>query len=287
MSENGLVTSGFEPLVPAYDAVFCDIWGVLQNGITAYADAVDVLKRFRSQGGRTVLVSNSARPSDDLAKTLAGLAIDKSVYDSVVTSGDVTRNLLRAYAGRTIHHVGVRIDDPLFDGLDIRKGTADEAVAVVVTSLDDPTETPDDYAARMADWRSRGLPLICANPDIVVEVGGGLKYCAGSIAEIYAANGGQVEMAGKPHTPIYELALKRLEQIMSRSLARSRILAIGDAVRTDAFGAAGFGLDFLFITGSLHAGDLNAFSGAGEEDVRELIASSGARLVGHMPRLVW
>ena len=287
MTTGQYVTAGLSALAADYDAAFCDIWGVIHNGVAPHTGAVTALRRFRDMGKHVILITNASRPAGPVADMLVSLGIDNDIYDSIVTSGDVTRELVRAYSGKIVHHVGPRFDHPIFDGLGIGMGGPDEAAAVVVTGLDTDDESPEDYADRIGTWLDRGLKLICANPDITVEVGDRIEYCAGAIAKLYADRGGRVEMAGKPHPPIYDSAFKALGKVAGRKVARERILAIGDAVRTDALGAARCGLDFLFITGSLHAEELNAHDGADEAHVVETVAPSRASLVGYMPRLVW
>ncbi|MBU1176133.1 MAG: TIGR01459 family HAD-type hydrolase [Alphaproteobacteria bacterium] len=288
MTKGQLVTAGLSALAPRYDAMFCDIWGVVHNGVEPHPRAVSALRRFRDEGRHVVLITNASRPSGPIVEMLLGMGINNDIYDRVVSSGDVTRELVRKYAGKIVHHVGPRVDHPIFAGLGIAIGPPEDAAAVVVTGLDaEAQETPDDYAERIADWLDRRLPLICANPDITVEWGDQIVYCAGALAKVYADKGGHVEMGGKPHPPIYELAFHELETLAGRTIDRKRILAIGDAVRTDALGAARYGLDFLFITGSLHAEELNAHEGADEARVVNTVAPSRANLVGHMPRLVW
>lgn len=287
MTTGQLVTTGLSALAANYDAAFCDIWGVVHNGIEPHTGAVTALRRFRDLGKHVILITNASRPSGPISEMLISMGIDEDIYDRIVSSGDVTRELVRRYAGKIVHHVGPRFDHPIFDGLGIAMGPPSEAAAVVVTGPDDPAETPEDYEERVTEWLEDGLPLLCANPDLTVEVGDTIEYCAGAIAKLYADRGGRVEMAGKPHPPIYESGFQKLEKLAGRKIERERILAIGDAVRTDALGAARCGLDFLFITGSLHAEELNAHDGADEAHVIETVAPSRARLVGYMPRLVW
>jgi HAD superfamily hydrolase (TIGR01459 family) len=209
-------------------------------------------------------------------------------YDAVVSSGDVTRAMLAPYRGQTLHYVGPeRENDGLFEGFDITLGPAEEAKAVIVTDLDNDDQTPDDYNDRITLWLKRKLPMICANPDRVVEHGDQLIYCGGALADLYEARGGMIKMAGKPYRPIYDEALRKAEAAADRSLDRGRILAIGDSVRTDAIGAANAGLDLLFVTGSIHAGELDAFGSPDPQAVRDLVAPSGARLRAFMPRLAW
>jgi HAD superfamily hydrolase (TIGR01459 family) len=271
-----------------YDAVLSDVWGVVHNGISAHPTAVDALRRFRQSGGRVVLITNAPRPSAPIIEMLDRFNVPRDTYDAVVSSGDVTRAMLAPYRGQTLHYVGPeRENDGLFEGFDITLGSAEEAKAVIVTDLDNDDQTPDDYNDRITLWLKRKLPMICANPDRVVEHGDQLIYCGGALADLYEARGGMIRMAGKPYRPIYDEALHKAEAAAGRSLDRGRILAIGDSVRTDAIGAANAGLDLLFVTGSIHAGELDAFGSPDPQAVRDLVAPSGARLRAFMPRLAW
>lgn len=235
-----------------------------------------------------VLITNAPRPSPPIVDMLDRLKVPREAYDAVVSSGDVTRTMLMPYRGQTLHYVGPPKDnDGLFEGLDITLGAAEDAKAVIVTDLDDDNETPDDYNDRITVWLKRKLPMICANPDRVVEHGDQLFYCGGALADLYEARGGMIKMGGKPYRPIYDEALKAADKAAGRPLDRSRILAIGDSVRTDAIGAANAGLDLLFVTGSIHASELDAFGNPDPQAVRDLVAPSGARLRAFMPRLAW
>jgi len=271
-----------------YDAVLSDVWGVVHNGIAAHPSAVDALRRFRQGGGRVVLITNAPRPSPPIVGMLDRMQVPRDAYDGIVSSGDVTRDMIARYRGQTLHYVGpLGENDGLFEGFDITLGPAQEAKAVIVTDLDDDDQTPDDYNDRIALWLSRKLPMICANPDRVVEHGDRLIYCGGALADLYEARGGMIRMAGKPYRPIYDQALGKAEAAAGRPLDRRRILAIGDSVRTDAIGAANAGLDLLFVTGSIHAGELDAFGDPDPQVIRDLVAPSGARLEAFMPRLAW
>jgi HAD superfamily hydrolase (TIGR01459 family) len=271
-----------------YDAILSDVWGVVHNGVAAHPGAVDALRRFREGGGRVVLITNAPRPSPPIIDMLDDLGVTREAYDAVVSSGDVTRAMLVPYRGQTLHYVGpLEENDGLFEGFDITLGAPEDAKAVIVTDLDDDDQTPDDYNDRITIWLARKLPMICANPDRVVEHGDRLIYCGGALADLYEARGGMIHMAGKPYRPIYDEALKAAEQAAGRQLDRGRILAIGDSVRTDAIGAANAGLDLLFVTGSIHAGELDAFGSPDPAAIRSLVAPSGARLKAFMPRLAW
>lgn len=279
--------AGLSAFAETYSALMCDIWGVVHNGITAHPEAVSALQHFRRAGGHVVLVSNASRPSPYIKIMLDRMGVAPDAYDAIVTSGDATRDLVAQFAGRIVHHVGPRTDDPLFEGIDVTMGGPEEAQAIVITGLNDPEHTPNDYTKDMNAWLARGLPLICANPDKVVEIGDRIEYCSGALADIYGARGGDVRMAGKPFAAIYRAALSQLELAANRKYEKSEILAIGDSVRTDATGAARFGIDFLFVTGSIHAEEINAFDEPDEAAIAALVAPSGANMIAHMPRLVW
>lgn len=283
-----LPLSGLSALTGRYDAVLSDVWGVVHNGVAAHPSAVEALVNFRAAGGRVVLITNAPRPSPPLVAMLDRLGVPRAAFDAIVSSGDVTRSMLEPYRGSTVHYVGPPGEnDSLFDGLDIALGPAEQARAVVVTDLDHDDDTPELYNERIGLWLGRNLPLIAANPDRIVEHGDRIIYCGGAIADIYEARGGMVRMAGKPYRPIYQEALRLAEAAAGRPLERSRILAIGDSVRTDAIGAAGAGLDLLFVTGSIHAAELDAFGRPDPEAITGLVAPSGATLAGFMPRLGW
>ncbi|HWV01372.1 MAG TPA: TIGR01459 family HAD-type hydrolase [Devosia sp.] len=275
-------------LAPNYDAVLSDVWGVLHNGVAAYPEAVDALRRFRQGGRRVVLITNAPRTAPPIVALLDAMQVPRDAYDAVVSSGDVTRAAIAPYRGKVVHHIGPpEIDDSLYEGLGVIRGSAEDAAAVVVTDLDTDDDTPDMYEDRIKLWLSRKLPLICANPDRVVEHAGRIIYCGGALADLYEAHGGRIRMAGKPYRQIYDEALRLADAAAGRPIDRSRILAIGDSVRTDAIGAANAGLDLLFITGSIHAQELDAFGEPDPDAVRDLVAPSGARLKGFMPRLAW
>jgi HAD superfamily hydrolase (TIGR01459 family) len=280
--------SGLRQIAGHYDVVLSDVWGVVHNGVAAHPTAVEALANFRGQGGRVVLITNAPRASAPIIAMLDRLGVVREAYDAIISSGDVTRAMIAPYRGRVIHHVGPQeIDDSLYEGLGVIRGPAEEAEAVVITDLDTDDDTPDMYRERIALWLHRGLPLICANPDRVVEHAGRLIYCGGAVADLYEAAGGKVLMAGKPYKPIYEEALRLGEEAAGRAIDRSRILAIGDSVRTDAIGAAGFGMDLLFITGSIHAGELDAFGKPDPASIRALVIPTRAKLAGYMPTLAW
>jgi HAD superfamily hydrolase (TIGR01459 family) len=279
---------GLGAIATGYDAILSDVWGVVHNGIAAHPTAVEALVNFRRQGGQVVLITNAPRPSPSIVDMLDELGVVREAYDDIVSSGDATRAVLADYRGKSVHYVGPPDEnDGLFEGLDITLSGPEAASAILVTDLDTDDDTPDMYKDRISLWLKRNLPLIAANPDRVVEHGDRLIYCGGALADLYEARGGMIVMVGKPYRPIYTEALRLAEKAAGKTLDRSRILAIGDSVRTDAIGAAGAGLDLLFITGSIHAAELDAFGKPDPDAVKRLVAPSGANMAGFMAKLAW
>lgn len=288
MSSPARALAGFSEIAGNYDAALCDVWGVVHNGVAAYPSAVKALVEYRKAGGRLVFITNAPRPSGPLIEMLDRLGVTRDAYDAIVSSGDATRAMIAPYRNKVVHHVGPPTeDDSLYEGLGVIRGPAEEAEVVVVTDLDTDDDTPDMYNARIDLWLKRGLPMICANPDRVVEHGERLIYCGGALGDLYEARGGKVRMAGKPYRPIYDEALRLAEAAAGRKLDKARMVAIGDSVRTDAIGASQFGVDLLFITGSIHAGELDAFGTVDPQAVADLVAPSGATIAGFLPRLAW
>ncbi|HEX2151236.1 MAG TPA: TIGR01459 family HAD-type hydrolase [Stellaceae bacterium] len=238
------LTSSFSDLASNYDLVLSDVWGVVHNGLAAWPDACNALARFREGGGAVVLISNAPRPGERLKLQLDALKVPRAAYDAIVSSGDVTVNEMAARSGQPVFHLGPARDHGLFAGLDAPRVEIEQAAYVICSGLfDDDTETPEDYRPLFERMLARRLLMICANPDVVVERGDRLVYCAGALADLYAELGGEVLYAGKPHRPIYDQAL-------------ARVLAIGDSVRTDLTGAAALGIDCLFVTSGIHAEEL-------------------------------
>jgi HAD superfamily hydrolase (TIGR01459 family) len=281
-------TPHFSTLASSYDVVLCDVWGVVHNGVTAFTDACTALTRFRRQGGTVVLITNAPRPAEVVMTILDGLGVPRAAYDALVSSGDVTRSIIAARAGQRVFHVGPKRDVPIFAGLDTPLAPVESADYVVCSGLfDDVTESPQDYQALIAAMRERGLAMVCANPDVVVERGDKLVYCAGAIADLYAAAGGSVLYAGKPYRPIYEQAVEAARSARGRATEHVRLLAIGDSVRTDLGGAAAFGIDCLFVTGGIHAEELGERDRPDAAALGDIFAAAGLVPKAVTQRLVW
>jgi len=274
--------SKFAEIAPDYDALLCDVWGVIHNGVAAFAPACDALMRMRARGGAVVLVTNAPRPSEQVARQLERLHVPREAYDAIVSSGDVTRSVIAERRGQSLHHLGPERDRSIFTGLNLHFAPLETADYVVCTGLeDDEVEGPEDYRARLEAMLARELFMVCGNPDVVVERGPALVYCAGAIADLYATMGGEVLYAGKPYRPIYDLALAKAETAAGHKIASDRVLAVGDSVRTDFKGARTVGVDFLFVTSGIHAEELG---GRERPDTAALTATFTA--AGGIPKAV-
>jgi HAD superfamily hydrolase (TIGR01459 family) len=289
------IIAGLSEIASGYDALLCDVWGVLHNGERNFAAAADALIRFRGQGGQVVLVTNSPRPSEAVRDQLDRLALPRETYDAIVTSGDVTIAAIGAQGRAPLHHIGPERDLALFRAVENATGHAPvlvdlpESTCVVVTGLGgDETGLPEDYDRDLAAMRRRDLPMICANPDLLVHIGSTTRYCAGAIAERYQRMGGAVLYAGKPHPPIYQASLAALSHA-DRPVAMARVLAIGDAMRTDVAGAVQLGFDVLFVTSGIHHAEVHRGpDGALDPDAYgAMIMASGHRPLAAIATLAW
>jgi HAD superfamily hydrolase (TIGR01459 family) len=264
-------------LATGLEVVLSDIWGVVHNGLVAFPEACEALHTFRKQGGTVILITNAPRPADSVQRQLRKLGVEDDTYDAIVSSGDLTRHFVADHPGRKMFWIGPERDNSIHRGLDPVLAPLELADYIVCTGLfDDETESAEDYRAMMLQARDRKLTLVCANPDIVVERGDRLIYCAGAIAELYRELGGEVIFYGKPHRPIYERAMELAAKRHHHPISLDRVLAIGDSVRTDVAGAHGFGIDCLFVTRGIHAEEF--------EGVDQLDPVSLKELFGHPPR---
>jgi HAD superfamily hydrolase (TIGR01459 family) len=264
-------------LVGGVDVLLSDIWGVVHNGLVAFPEACEALRNFRGQGGTVILITNAPRPADSVQRQLRKLDVADETYDAIVSSGDLTRNFVAGHPGQKMFWIGPERDSSIYRGLDAGLVPLEEADYIVCTGLfDDETESAENYRAMMLQARERKLTLVCANPDIVVERGDRLIYCAGAIAELYLELGGEVIFYGKPHLPIYQRAMALAAERRGQAIPLGRVLAIGDSVRTDLTGARGFGIDCLFVTRGIHSEEF--------EGIDELDPASVKELFGHPPR---
>ncbi len=278
----------FSTLAPGYDVVLSDVWGVTHNGIAAFPEAGDALGRFRAGGGSVILITNAPRPGAAVSRQLDRYGVAREAYDGIVSSGDVTRAVVAQRAGQSIFHLGPERDRPIFAGLDERFAAAERADYVVCSGLfDDESETAEDYRDLLGTLRARELFMVCGNPDVVVERGDKLIACAGAIADLYAAMGGEVLYAGKPYRPIYASALQMAERRRGKPAAFARVLAIGDSVRTDLKGASALGIDCLFVTAGIHAEELGGRDNPDRSALDAIFAEAGVWPKAVTRRLAW
>ena len=273
----GEITAGF-------DVILSDVWGVLHNGVSAFPDAAVALREAREAGKTVVLITNSPRPAPGVIAQLRVLGVPDEAYDRIITSGDVTRGLI-AEGPKKVFLLGPERDLPLLDGLDVERVGEEEAQSVVCTGFfDDETETPEDYTEMLKGFIARNVPMICANPDLVVERGERIIPCAGAMAAYYEQLGGEVRIAGKPHAPIYEACLAAAKEVRG-AFAKDRVLAIGDGMPTDVKGAIASGLNLLYISGGIHAAEYTLNGQTDEALLNAYLKEQGAAPGWWMPRL--
>ena len=259
------------------DVVLCDVWGVVHNGVASFREACSALKTFRDRGGTVIFITNAPRPADAVRRQLRRFGVPDDAYDGIASSGDLTRNYVAEHPAKAIFWLGPERDSAIHEGLDPVFAPIERADYIICTGpFNDETETAEDYRALMIQARERKLPLICANPDIVVQSGDRLLYCAGAIAELYRELGGEVVFYGKPHRPIYERAMALARERRGGDTPLSRVLAIGDSVRTDLMGAHAFGIDLVFLTRGIHS---EQFAG-----IDQLDPASVKEVFGRPPR---
>lgn len=280
--------TGLADLAPGYRALLCDVWGVVHDGARAHMGAADALARYRADGGAVILITNAPRPKEGVLRLLDSFGVPRDSFDDIITSGVVARDVLAARAGARVFHVGPDRDLPVYEGLPNAFASESDCDLISCTGLfDDETETPDDYHDRLMAWQKRGLPMLCVNPDVVVQRGDRLIWCAGALAERYREMGGETIVVGKPYAPIYETALAHAATVLGAPLDRSAVLAIGDGIDTDVRGAVGQEIDVLFVTGGIHGG---IFGEPGKPDtakVHTFLATAGLGARALIDRLVW
>ena len=280
--------SGLSTVASRYQAMLSDIWGVVHNGIRHSERAVEALTRFRAEHGPVVLITNAPRPHGPIREQLKQLNVPDECFDDLVTSGDVSRNVIIETGKKKLFHIGPDRDLPLYQGLDVELVGEAEAEVICCTGLvDDGTETPDDYDQMLKNLAKRDLPFICANPDKVVEKGDKLLFCAGALADRFEAYGGETLLVGKPFAPIYEAAIAALNKAKGSELDRDTILTIGDGLPTDIRGAHYQKLDAIFVTAGIHAHEFGLVDDPDHDSVNHRLDHEDVETIGYMPRLVW
>jgi len=296
------ILASIDEIADRYDALFCDLWGVVHNGRSPYAGAVAALQRLRAAGKVVILLTNVPKPRWSIPPQLDRIGVPRDAWDAIVTSGDAIRAELAARAPGPMFKIGPGdYDKPLWEGLGLIEAPLADARFIGISGLSRDDETPADYATILREAKARDLELLCANPDIVVQFGDRMIWCAGAIARDYAEMGGRVVMAGKPHAPIYELAYKELldrrrlaggasatETIPPAStpaIHELRILAIGDGLPTDIAGANAQKLDSVFIASGMHGESLWSGGALDPAKVETALSEAGVRATHVMQQL--
>ncbi len=249
-------------VAPHYDALFVDLWGCVHDGVRALPDACTALSRYRESGGAVVLVTNSPRPRDAVERQLRHFGVPDAAWDTIATSGDSARAaMFEGAVGERVYFIGQPDETRFFDPIAVVSAPVEvslvplaEAEGIVCTGPFDPLADLDEMRPQLLHAKTRGLRMLCANPDIVVDRGEVREWCAGALARLYTEMGGTSLYFGKPHPPIYDLAHRRLAEI-GRDTDNAGILAIGDGAQTDIRGAMGEDIASLFITGGLAAAE--------------------------------
>jgi HAD superfamily hydrolase (TIGR01459 family) len=284
-----LLIDSLAAISPDYDVAFCDVWGVIHNGVRAFAGPCAALERWRTERGPVILVSNSPRPSRDVVAQLDLVGVPRTSWSDLVTSGDATREMLAARAPGPAHRIGPERDTSLYEGLGLSFSSIQEAGFIVCTGLeDDEVDVPADYVDILRQGVARNIEMVCVNPDRVVQRGDRLIYCAGALADLYGELGGEVSMAGKPYGPIYDLSFQKARACLGTPVDRRRVLAIGDGVRTDMAGAGDQGLDALFIAAGINGNLIAGVDQTTDIEAIDRLLSDGAvtaRFV--MANLAW
>lgn len=282
------IITHLEPFIASHKMVISDVWGVIHNGIVAWSSAYTALKKLREAGLPVVLVTNAPRPSTDIITQLDRLGVPRAAYDAILSSGDLTRNLIKEREGQTAYHIGPTRDLGLFTGLNITLTSLEKCDFIVCSGLfNDDTETPTHYGESLRIMLARKLPFICANPDKVVERGTRLIFCAGALADTYTDLGGKVIMAGKPYRPVYEGAVTIASRLTGNIYAPSDILCIGDALRTDIKGANDFGASALFTIEGIHGHEIMVSGKPDQLKLNTLFEKARANASAAMTTLAW
>lgn len=241
-----------------YDAVFCDLWGCYHDGIVPFPAAVAACRAVMAEGGTVILLTNAPRPAHQVKAFLDKIGGPEDSYHVIVSSGAACQGaLLSGRWGDQFCYLGPDRDLHMLSETHLSPVAEEDATAILCTGLvDEWTEGLEEYTPRLTRLVARGLPMLCANPDIVVDRGHQRFYCAGALAQIYAQLGGEVVYFGKPHAPIYDWAFEVLAETRGNPVPPARVLAIGDGPATDVRGGCDYGLDTLFVTGGLAAGEL-------------------------------
>jgi HAD superfamily hydrolase (TIGR01459 family) len=275
-------------LFSRYDVLLSDVWGVVHDGRCAYAGAGEAFACFRAQGGTVLLLSNAPMPSTWVERVLDEKGVRRDSWDAIVSSGDIALAHIAARSYVRVLHIGTERDLPLFETMAATRSDFATAEAIVCTGLeDDRTETAETYRPLLMRALQRGLPFVCANPDLMVDVGGDILPCAGILAQLYEQLGGEVYWAGKPFAPAYERAMSAIERLRGSPVALDRVLAIGDAVRTDIAGAGAFGIESVFIGQGIHRHEVLTNGELDAQRLAHLLAGAPVQPIAAMVGVAW
>jgi HAD superfamily hydrolase (TIGR01459 family) len=267
--------SSLDDIAPHYDAILCDVWGVVHDGTKIFKSATQALARFKAAGKPVILVSNAPVPGHRVRTPISRLGGTDNFYDAIVTSGDVTRAELQARAPGPAYRIGPPHDDALFEGLGLEFASLDKASFIACSAMNDDDDTPESYRAVLEQAAARKLDFVSANPDIVVKVGEKLYFCAGALAQLYEqVGGGRIIQAGKPYPPIYQAAMKKVEALVG-PVSSNLVLTIGDSAATDVRGANGQGFDNLFVAHGIHGHEFDVDGPLDVEALAQLLEKSG------------
>ncbi|MEQ8825982.1 MAG: TIGR01459 family HAD-type hydrolase [Filomicrobium sp.] len=283
------ILTGAADLLMQYDVLFCDVWGVVHDGHWALPDAADALTRFRNNGGTVILVSNAPVPNHQVANMLDERRLPREAWDDIVSSGDLALEHITDQHFKTLFPIGPQDRDAaLFDEVRTLTESLSEADAILCSGLnDDINETAETYRPLLDAAHAQGTPFVCANPDLVVDVGGTLYLCAGAIADLYEQIGGKVFWAGKPFRIAYEAAHNKAQNLRQATVTTSKILVVGDSVRTDLKGAQNFEVDALFIAGGIHREEVMHGATIAPDRLGEVLKPGTPPAVAAMPHLAW
>jgi HAD superfamily hydrolase (TIGR01459 family) len=281
---------GMRALAPAYDGFILDLWGVVHDGAAPFPGVLDCMAKLLGGGKRLVLLSNAPRRAEDVKRRIARIGVPEGLYHGVMSSGEeawqhlyLREDPFYAALGRRCLHIGSDRDLEMREGLDLAfVETPAEADFILNTGPAEWEDTIEDYAPVLQAAMERGLPMVCANPDLVVIHNGRPALCAGALAEHYEAIGGRVRWHGKPHPSVYDSCIELL------GIAdRRRLLAIGDSLRTDIAGAAQAGIDSLLIAGGVHAAEFCVGGKLDLDRVQAAVREAGMNPIGVAERFVW
>lgn len=277
------------PLLSRYQVLYCDVWGVVHNGVSAHKNACDALIRFRQSNGTVILVSNAPVPQAQVQAMLDRVGVPNGICDDIVSSGDIALSHIGEAGYERAYYIGPPDrDEAFFSRSSATSVPLDDAEAIVCTGLnDDRRETAEDYRPVLSDALRVRLPFVCANPDLVVDVGGTRFFCAGAIADLYEHMGGDVYWAGKPHASAYDTAKRAAEAARGKPVLDQDVLVIGDALRTDIEGAKRAGLDAVFVAGGIHRADVVVGDAIDRKKLDALFSPDAPAAIAAMVELAW